>query len=215
MEVKSLIKSDSLKTDKKNLVQRIEKIASALYLVTSVMIDEEPVKWQIRKNVVTSIGLVNKGQTEELVSTLEDTNYLLYLASRTNLISTMNLGIVESYIKDTIYIFEGSNNLKEHFDFKEEIEEKGQDFIKDKKTNKDVLYKKLNIKRTSGRKEKRREMVVMALKKKKESSIKDISKEVKGCSEKTIQREVNDLIAEGKVSKSGERRWSKYSLIDF
>ena len=42
------------------------------------------------------------------------------------------------------------------------------------------------------------------------SSIKDISRAVKGCSEKTIQRELALLIERGLVEKRGERRWSLY-----
>ncbi|HUD02773.1 MAG TPA: hypothetical protein VMR46_01985 [Candidatus Paceibacterota bacterium] len=41
-------------------------------------------------------------------------------------------------------------------------------------------------------------------------SIKDISRAVKGCSEKTIQRELATLIEHGLVEKRGERRWSIY-----
>ena len=45
-----------------------------------------------------------------------------------------------------------------------------------------------------------------------ESSIKDISDNIKDCSEKTIQRELNTLIYDGVLKKIGERRWSKYIL---
>lgn len=45
---------------------------------------------------------------------------------------------------------------------------------------------------------------------KKRVSIKDISKIVRACSEKTIQRELNTLIKRGLVRKEGERRWSVY-----
>ena len=41
-------------------------------------------------------------------------------------------------------------------------------------------------------------------------SIKDISKVVLGCSEKTIQRELNAMIGQGIVVREGERRWSTY-----
>ena len=41
-------------------------------------------------------------------------------------------------------------------------------------------------------------------------SIKDISKVVQNCSEKTIQRELNILIEQGVVKREGERRWSTY-----
>lgn len=41
-------------------------------------------------------------------------------------------------------------------------------------------------------------------------SIKDIARVVRGCSEKTIQRDLNALIQQGLVRKEGERRWSVY-----
>ena len=44
-------------------------------------------------------------------------------------------------------------------------------------------------------------------------SIKDISKVIKNCSEKTIQRELNVLIQQGLVRKEGERRWSTYIAV--
>jgi alpha-L-fucosidase len=43
-------------------------------------------------------------------------------------------------------------------------------------------------------------------------SIKDIAEKVLGCSEKTIQRELNNLVDEKRVNRIGEKRWSKYVL---
>jgi hypothetical protein len=45
-----------------------------------------------------------------------------------------------------------------------------------------------------------------------ELSIKDLSTVIKGCSEKTIQRELISLVDRGILNKTGERRWSRYSL---
>ncbi len=44
-------------------------------------------------------------------------------------------------------------------------------------------------------------------------SIKDISAVVRGCSEKTIQRELISLVEKGLLRKEGERRWSRYFLV--
>ncbi len=41
-------------------------------------------------------------------------------------------------------------------------------------------------------------------------SIKDIVRVVQGCSDKTVQRELNALIKRGLVIREGERRWSTY-----
>jgi DNA-binding transcriptional ArsR family regulator len=58
----------------------------------------------------------------------------------------------------------------------------------------------------------RRERVLSVIREKLEASIKDICEVVSDCSEKTIQRELNDLIVAGLVVREGERRWSKYKL---
>lgn len=43
-------------------------------------------------------------------------------------------------------------------------------------------------------------------------SIRDIAEKVLGCSEKTIQRELNNLVDEKIANRIGEKRWSKYVL---
>ena len=45
-------------------------------------------------------------------------------------------------------------------------------------------------------------------------SIKDISAQFTDCSEKTIQRELNDLVIKGRIKKSGSKRWSRYLSIE-
>ncbi|PIR83083.1 hypothetical protein COU19_02205 [Candidatus Kaiserbacteria bacterium CG10_big_fil_rev_8_21_14_0_10_56_12] len=58
----------------------------------------------------------------------------------------------------------------------------------------------------------RREALLSFLRDKDKGSIKDISRSVPGVSEKTVQRELAALVAEGVLVKEGERRWSTYSL---
>ncbi len=58
----------------------------------------------------------------------------------------------------------------------------------------------------------RGERIKTILAAKPEATIKDISEVITDVSEKTIQRELNDLIKKGQVIREGERRWSRYSL---
>ncbi len=58
----------------------------------------------------------------------------------------------------------------------------------------------------------RREQIISEVTRKGEVSVKDISAVITDCSEKTLQRELLSLVAEGVLLKTGERRWSKYSL---
>ncbi len=56
----------------------------------------------------------------------------------------------------------------------------------------------------------RAERILDFIRKQKSASIKDIASTIKGCSEKTIQRELGGLIQAGLVRRVGERRWSLY-----
>ena len=58
----------------------------------------------------------------------------------------------------------------------------------------------------------RRDRIIALLKKQSNISIKDAAEAIPECSEKTLQRELLTLIAEGVVVKMGERRWSTYAL---
>lgn len=65
----------------------------------------------------------------------------------------------------------------------------------------------------NGKRNGRREAIVSVLKTKGASFIKDLSLMIRGVSEKTIQRELLELVREGKVKRTGERRWTTYELI--
>ena len=58
----------------------------------------------------------------------------------------------------------------------------------------------------------RQESSLSVLKHQSNLTIKDFSKVIKDCSEKTIQRELIELVDRGVVKREGERRWSRYSL---
>ncbi len=58
----------------------------------------------------------------------------------------------------------------------------------------------------------RQEAILDILSKKGPSYIKDISTVVRDVSEKTIQRELQALVEAGKVTKTGERRWTTYTI---
>ena len=59
----------------------------------------------------------------------------------------------------------------------------------------------------------RQKMIVNYLKLNNVITIKDLTRVIQGCSEKTIQRDLSSLITQGVVKKVGERRWSKYYLV--
>lgn len=58
----------------------------------------------------------------------------------------------------------------------------------------------------------RKDRIKEILREKGQVSIKDISDVIKDVSEKSIQRDLNDMISLSEVVRHGERRWSTYSL---
>ncbi len=60
----------------------------------------------------------------------------------------------------------------------------------------------------------RKEAILSIIKRRGAVSIKDISAVILDCSEKTIQRELMALVTEKVLKKSGDRRWSVYSLAE-
>lgn len=59
----------------------------------------------------------------------------------------------------------------------------------------------------------RRAQILTIIEAKGEVGVKDISAIIKDVSEKTIQRELNDMIDDGLIIREGERRWSKYKVL--
>ena len=58
----------------------------------------------------------------------------------------------------------------------------------------------------------RRDQILALFVKGVDVSIKDIAARIKGCSEKTIQRELNSLLYDNLIERIGEKRWSRYVL---
>jgi hypothetical protein len=66
--------------------------------------------------------------------------------------------------------------------------------------------------RSDGDRDDRRKIILALIKQKPSLTVKDIVKSIPQVSEKTIQRELLAMVAEGILLKKGERRWSTYSL---
>lgn len=59
----------------------------------------------------------------------------------------------------------------------------------------------------------RREAILSVIRDKGSVYIKEVSNHIRNVSEKTIQRELQALVIEGVLSKAGERRWTRYTLV--
>ena len=225
--------------------KKTEKITAALYLVSGLLKDEEPLKWELRDR---SMDLLTSSFTasstlpgdkniviQSLFTAALETISLLNVAKISNLVSSMNHALLVREIDNILALLRdrlvanaesAGYVLSESFfktpdlytsDFKSD-QKPSPSSIKDSRRSTPNVGSVGTSKVSKGhadvqvKKSERQEIILNTLKTQSNLTIKDFSRIIKGCSEKTIQRELIALVDQGVVKKEGERRWSKYSL---
>lgn len=209
----------------KYAIQKSQKIVSALYLITDSIKDSDAIKWEIREegiSLVSSVLVLNSVYPIEqehakktFVSSANRIITFLNISQHSTLISRMNASIVIHEIESLISFVEkeGKENHPPGYILSDSFFETDKDDKSDKGH--------LDVSRTgsvtsvvaSANKNSRKDSIINLLKKDSNLTIKDFAKVIKDCSEKTIQRDLIDLVKKGVVKRVGERRWSTYSLI--
>lgn len=219
-----------------------ENLTKATYLVTSLFSDKEPLKWHLRKKVLEILqGSVSysKGASVErqMRTVLEEVMSLIDTAALAGLISTMNRDVLLREFKhflEQISIKDLSREAVSAGIRKLFIESAGAA----KETQTMLAPKSLSVKfkgtpggkrqrfvvrdnqaktfdkrqNGNGGNSERKESILKVIRDKGEVTIKDIASVVPGYSEKTIQRDLIDLLSGGSLKKKGERRWTVYFL---
>lgn len=254
-----------------NITQKPEKIASALYLLTSFFTDPEPIKWKLRALAgdLISVGLSlssnmfkeREAARLEIRSIVLEVVSLISVAKNAGLISEPNYTLLHSELLKYLELLGFPAGLREENGLavlsqnfftteenmlsaptqNEEIKEKDKTQEEKKsylpsfeervgdaqaqgqrqagnahirrdisRENKDKDLKEYGA--VSVKKNSRQSVIIGLLKRKKEIMIKDVSPLISGCSEKTIQRELSAMVQAGILRKTGEKRWSRYSL---
>lgn len=219
----------------RSLIYKGHKIFLAVYLATDHL-TAEPLAQQIRQAAVSFFNsffdhsiesLQNEGT--RLVALIESASFLQLLSGQNSAILTSEVrSVLERLVtskqqlpvyltKDFFAVPEMADqdrvinqsvtqkdikDIKRHFDFPTTHQQKISYDIKDKQVYSASQNPPLNSQRTS--------KIVEFLKEKGPVSIREIKVLFKDVSEKTIQRELAQLVSEGRVIKSGERRWSTY-----
>ncbi len=207
------------------LSKKTEKLASAVYLITGLYSDSEPMKWTLRKKVSELLSYIltykNIRQSEfpsfvqGVKTRVHEVVSLMDVCVLGGLLSQMNFSIIEKEFSNLVNLI---SNYKHKTDSTNGIipvsffESTNLTFSTPEHRNfsvKDTSF----IKDSGAFKSNNRQSIILGLlKKKKDLSIKDIATIIRDVSEKTIQRELVSLIEAGIITKTGERRWSKYSL---
>ncbi len=228
------------------MFKRLEKLSSAIYIVTDLVSDSEPLKWKLRQ---TSLSLLSdtSGYKLNISDNIHKIVSFLDIALVGNIISEMNVSVLkyefERLIKvmdnikkedlvGNLFLYEKSEvGMIENSSPKPDY--KGHSNVLYNKTNKEIGIEKdkirpkghqklqslnsgfvdINLKSKSD-KNGRRVVILDTIKKKKEVGVKDIVILISGCSEKTIQRELISMVKDKILKKNGEKRWSRYSLLN-
>jgi len=213
------------------------RLAAAVFLISNVIDQNDELRTKMKKlsldlvSMSVNIKDINFNQARNLLKDIEKNSLelmsMLDIAAVSGLISEMNSRVIKEEFKSFISeldkfadkfnddknisvrsIFTESNVINIEDDFR-------KNYAIEKTTDTGVLKNNSDKKNGNGhkRKDTRKSTILDFIKGHNNSSIKDIVPNITGCSEKTVQRELITLIAENKIRKTGERRWSRYSII--
>lgn len=243
--------------------QKTDKLVKAIYLLTGIMSDKEPMRERARalanKMLESALAMSDRIWGEEiyqknLLSAISEVTVLFDIAESTKMMSKMNHSIITSELKKLAEflvtsssnyssakiafepnLFDGNYNYTPDQNFQtlpqvQNINTESPEIIKDikdidkrqetvgsevdRKIEKEkVITTKTNVSEKIVKdKNNRTDIILSMLKSGVKLTIKDFAKNIKDCSEKTIQRELLSLVSKGVLKKEGERRWSKYFI---
>lgn len=200
--------------------KKLQKLASAIYLVTGFFSDQEPLKWRLRSLSVDLVSDIVKDK----IRIVKELFLLFTLAKNVGLVSDANHEILAQELSKIEH--DQEKPLDSMFSRDMALAERSiqtlpkPEYIKDKIS--DALQKTeetgsqtrpfKDYGRVSVKKNSRQNIIINLLKRKREVMIKDVSALIRDVSEKTIQRELLSMVALGVLRKIGEKRWSRYTL---
>ena len=205
-----------------------QKIAAALYLVTAHLSDYDPLKNTLRMYAVTFLGSTS---TEESVAPARHITNLLGVAVISRLISEKNASIINLELRHFLALDDPAYDMVTaalEMQFGQPAGTLGApqsalSLSLSKKTNaltasigQRAFSMEVNSTKSElqeGVKTKRQEHILSFINERKSAGIKDIALLFPDTSEKTIQRELGTLVASGRITKRGAKRWSVYMAI--
>lgn len=212
---------------------KAENISSAVFLVSDIMSDDGELKTRIKDLALrliagcSSINHSSIGDGIRNIHNLEaialNLSSLFQVSSVSGVVSAMNSSVIREEIKNFIdelvsYTKSVQNQALSLIQENTKISEPNViATVREPTTAESAAQKNLNgqvaTQTKTTRKDARERIILEFIKTKDSVNIKDISRNVRGCSEKTIQRELLKMVDTGLIRKTGERRWSRYSYI--
>ena len=211
--------------------KKAEKITSALYLVTNLLSDNEPIKFSLRNCSLSVLSEILPHTSQNLQARVvshihprvSELLSFLGIAEQAGLVSEMNADILISEYQSLLELLqEGVEAQKGDFVLSKSFFDVEENLlladVSDTKTHQNdtskrhVVLNKLNKSAPKESASKRHGVILDLLRKKGEVTTTDIKEVIEDCSEKTIQRDIQELITVGKIVRHGKRRWARYTL---
>lgn len=211
------------------IYRRIERLVSAIYLVTKHVPADESVRVRLRhcgtlalQNVLLikdNLRSKEAQSVEMLFQGLQEMDSLIRLLCVAGFISSQNAEMLLNVIQEIVSLIVAARRsplsenilLRKEF-FVHQESEKGSDYRADTAAKQSVLAMNQSKPQTgaSGPSVRGERVVAILTTGNRPMSIKDISSQLPEYSEKMIQRELLALVAGNRVKKSGNKRWSRY-----
>jgi DNA-binding transcriptional ArsR family regulator len=216
------------------IYKKAERLAKAIHLVAPAFATSPALKDRIDAVAVALIdaAIVPPSESRELLSReLLALSSVLAIARTTSLLSSMNAELIAHEAHELLQEVASYDEPRLFLDPVPTIAELAKTVAQkpaqaskvfEKPESKTAKAANLSIGQNKGHsigqiadtgvKSGRRDSILSVLRAKGPVYIKDISTVIRDVSEKTIQRELQSLVEEGAVSRTGERRWTSYSL---
>jgi hypothetical protein len=207
------------------LIQKTERLASALYIVTGFINPEEPVRLKLRTcalDLITRTCDVNclaDAGADQFVARCAEIGTILETAIHAGLISPMNARLIcDEYASLATFVKGNQGNITHSTAIGKNGTANGLSLKSPLENDRFVQENGYTVyKRQDGtlkkRQSDRRASILSLFKNRDRISIKDAVLSVVGYSEKTIQRELMSLVLDGALIKEGERRWTTYRKV--
>lgn len=208
--------------------RRAERLAGALYLITNHVSLEEPIRNRIRLLSTTLLCLILDSRDEmrspasqkmrATMSVIRELVSSVRILAISGSLSIQNVGIVVEALDELgMFLYSSQKSL-----LSESVRITREDLldVNEKDTTKDTLKDKYKTYSTSSiiptkrtnTEHIRGDSILEVLKSGGTLSIREITSNLPEYSEKMIQRELSLLVLNDRVIKTGDKRWSRYSI---
>jgi hypothetical protein len=208
---------------------RVLQVTTALYRVTDLYSDSEPIKWMLRKDAIDFACYINNSVIANESSVLSDDlqrarnicrmlQQKLAVLKATGYISRINIKVLEdeyATLLETIHVFikDMSFTISPMV-----IKDISKSHIPDNASPIVETSAVKNVGKKSSREPsstiERQEAIKNILRGREWLSVVEVTSLHKGgVSAKTVQRDLNTLLEKGVIRSKGERRWRKYMLV--